>query len=206
MSCTKSNIVRVDLPALEQKQAAGLRHPNTKTAVLRAAITRNETIARIPRSHWEAITAPGVDPLTVPPPGPLPAIPAIPAKKRPKPTMAMIQQWAVAATGNRHVSLEVQQQRQQVCQTCEYLRLDNKGQWCGRCGCAVAGDIKKIFNLSSFVEKLDAHATVQIAPGVHLGGGATWGCKHPQRGKPIDPSKPDGPAYGWPLPPQQKRK
>jgi hypothetical protein len=66
------------------------------------------------------------------------------------------------------VSPGAQQQREEICRTCEYMRTEKgdgpeKG-WCGICGCRVGAAHHRIINLTAYKENLPR-----------------WGCKHPNR-------------------------
>lgn len=88
--------------------------------------------------------------------------------------------WAIAASVGKYVPLEVLNERLETCRSCEYVRGDDKGMWCGLCGCALQADKHRVRNLAAYEEKLDPESTLKVA-GVRMGNGRTWGCKHPRR-------------------------
>lgn len=65
----------------------------------------------------------------------------------------------------KKVSLDVMQQRDDICKTCDKQRVDHNGvRWCSVCGCSTSADDRAILNLTAYEENLPY-----------------WGCKHPQR-------------------------
>ncbi len=105
-----------------------------------------------------------------------------PSEPRPRPTLAMMRDWTIAALGGSYVDVATQREREATCATCDHVKTDAAGPWCGVCGCGVGGDIMRVRNLAAYAEKLDPNTTVEItAYGKEIGRGVTWGCKHPQR-------------------------
>jgi len=83
---------------------------------------------------------------------------------RPRPTLRAAQSLAAALLTGRRVPLAVMQARLVCCETCDLLRRDERGQWCGACGCGLSSDARAIRNLAAYEENLPR-----------------WGCKHPNR-------------------------
>jgi hypothetical protein len=115
-------------------------------------------------------------------------------KRRPRPTLSMAVAWAQAATLGKWAGEDVAAERtERYCKGCDMLREDKRGFWCGACGCGVSAVDRELKNLAAYAENLEG------LPGYNPAM-ASWGCKHPLRGKPKDPAKPDGPYFGWPIP------
>jgi hypothetical protein len=87
-------------------------------------------------------------------------------QRRPAPTLSKAASLAVALLTARRVPLEVIQQRVAICRQCEHRRHDERGEWCGVCGCGLSDDQRAVRNLAAYEERLPR-----------------WGCKHPRRGE-----------------------
>ena len=96
----------------------------------------------------------------------------------------MMRSFTVAMLGGEYVAKDMQKERMKICSVCDRV----KDGVCTMCGCGVGLEVKKIINLTSYVEKLDPVTTVTIM-GAPVGRGLTWGCKHPKRKQ----------GKGWPL-------
>ena len=89
----------------------------------------------------------------------------IPVEEKPTPTIKQMGSFFQALALGKRVSLDVIQERESVCRSCDNARKTEEGElWCGICGCGVAPDDKKIRNLAAYEENLPI-----------------WGCKHPER-------------------------
>lgn len=99
--------------------------------------------------------------------------PTILRENRPAvPSFSQVKTAIKAITTGTKVSLEVMQERDEICKQCDKQRIDNNGvRWCSICGCATSGENKKILNLTAYEENLPH-----------------WGCKHPKRNE----------GKGWP--------
>lgn len=121
-----------------------------------------------------------------PPPAPASAPAAEPSKpkreQRPKVTLAAMASYTRALLGGEYVGEDTRRAREAICASCDKVREDIKGMWCGVCGCGVGVVTNRMMALTAYAENLPH-----------------WGCKHPKRGKPKDAANPDGPKYGWPV-------
>lgn len=106
----------------------------------------------------------------LPPAKSRPVSPPVPPA-RPAVTVTKALSFARAVLTGRKVSAEVAAARTAICEKCDRVARDDKGMWCGVCGCPVSAENKRIKNLAAYEENLPA-----------------WGCKHPRRA--------DG--KGWP--------
>jgi hypothetical protein len=97
----------------------------------------------------------------------------------------MVKAWAIAATRGSYVDAETVAARDRACGACDKAKQDDKGRWCGLCGCKVAPDVARIRNLAAYAENMPG------LPGYNPEWPA-WGCKHPERGRVA--------GKGWPLP------
>lgn len=111
---------------------------------------------------------------------------------RKRPTLTQLAAWAVAATQGRYAAPAVVAEREAVCRACPLLRADDKGTWCGACGCSISFEAARLKNLAAYEENIEG------LPG-HNPAWPAWGCKHPQRGQPVNPAAPNGPRWGWPV-------
>lgn len=89
--------------------------------------------------------------------------PAVAVTPRQLSLAALANAFKAALTGRR-VSEAERDRRGQACSSCEYLRHDKLGPFCGLCGCTVVGEENRIFNMAAVAESLP-----------------DWGCKHPAR-------------------------
>ena len=103
-------------------------------------------------------------------------------QRRPKPTLKQAASFAKAVVSGKYVRQSLVVLREGICTVCEHHQEDEKGMWCGRCGCGISRDQKRLKNLAAYEEVLN---------------GVTWpppnggnGCKHPQRGEA---------GKGWPI-------
>lgn len=85
---------------------------------------------------------------------------------RPGVTLGKAATFAAALLTAGRVPLEILQERMATCGACDQLRHDERGQWCGVCGCGLSADQRAVVNLAAYEERLPH-----------------WGCKHPQRGR-----------------------
>lgn len=84
--------------------------------------------------------------------------------KRPHITPEMAASALQAIIFGKKVSDETYQARQAICRACDKKKTDkNSVDFCGMCGCSVAGTHFKLLNLCAYEETL------------------RHGCKHPQR-------------------------
>ena len=96
----------------------------------------------------------------------------IPKQKRPKAKLSTAASLARAILTGEKVDEATQKARSQICAACDKVREDDKGPWCGICGCKVAQGDSRLTNLTAYKENLPH-----------------WGCKHPERDQ----------GKGWPL-------
>lgn len=89
---------------------------------------------------------------------------------RPRPTAASAMTFAEAAILGKYVSDEVREEREAICATCPYSKVDARGRYCNICGCGVSSEERQIRNLAAYEENPP-----------------NWGCKHPQRSE----------GHGW---------
>jgi hypothetical protein len=92
---------------------------------------------------------------------------------RPSPSLGQAITYAQAVVAGVYVPDEVREAREAICATCEHARVDDRGRWCGQCGCGVSMYDRQIQSLAAFYEHLPV-----------------WGCKARDRDK----------GKGWPLP------
>lgn len=109
------------------------------------------------RRKWEDVGAGNLD---------------VPKQKRPKATLSKAATLARAIATGKKVDEATKKVRAKICAACDKVREDEKGSWCGVCGCKVAADDKRLDNLTAYEENLPH-----------------WGCKHPEREQ----------GKGWPL-------
>lgn len=92
---------------------------------------------------------------------------SITVENKPLPTPIQIITFAQALVTGRKVSLEIMNERTEICKKCEFARQTDDGDmWCGKCGCSVSTNDKKIQNLAAYEENLPI-----------------WGCKYPDKSK-----------------------
>jgi hypothetical protein len=76
-----------------------------------------------------------------------------------------------AALTGRYVEPRIVQLRIAACSRCDLRQRDERGDWCGACGCTVSSAERVLTNLAAYEEQLPE-----------------WGCKHPRRAE----------GFGWP--------
>lgn len=143
------------------------------------------------RDDWECPPERGAKPWEFKPvPLTISARPKPIRQDRPRPSFKAAATAARTILTQQRVSQAVSEERAAICAACPLARQDDQGLWCSVCGCGVSADARRILNLAAYEERVkvtQSGKTVVIS-----------GCKHPQRGKPIDPARPDGRKFGWP--------
>ena len=102
------------------------------------------------------------------------------SNKRPIPTPEMAKSFLLAITLGEKDTEENFQLKQNICRACDKKKTDkNQVDFCGMCGCSVAGTAWRFLNLCAYKERWE-HGKLT----------SRYGCKHPLRkfGK------------GWPRP------
>ena len=84
---------------------------------------------------------------------------------RPRPTATQAHTFIRALVTARRVEPETRKARHEICKTCDELKHDSKGTYCGACGCGTITSLA-IRDLCHYEERLP-----------------DWGCKHPRRSK-----------------------